>query len=410
MNQTTLAPETDQAAPTSGGGGGGGLLLAVLAFALVPIVIIAGLLGYIVLVTRTEATQCLPNGPSVQVNAANLPAGPVAGFGTEQLGNAAAILAAGAALGLGQRDQTIGVMTAIGESSLRVLDRGDAVGPDSRGLFQQRDNGAWGTYAERMDPTASATSFFRVLAQVPDRESKSPTQVAHAVQRNADPNYYSQFWDEAVTITAALAASAGAPTNPAQAGAVAPAAAVPAAVGAAQDAAAGAAGTGGGAGDGAACAGTAGAGAAVNATGWSSPAQGRLSSPFGWRTHPISGIRKFHYGQDIANACGTPIYAAADGTVTRRGFDSGGNGVIAIDNGTATIDGKTIPIYTRYLHEYESGMFVNVGDVVKAGQHIGEIGSSGGSTGCHLHYEVNVGGSPVDPVAFMAGRGITLGG
>lgn len=407
MSQTTLAPDADQAAPTSGGGGGRGLLLAVLAFALVPVIIIAGLLGYMVLVARTEAAQCLPNGPSVQVNAANLPAGPIAGFGTEQLGNAAAILAAGAALGLGQRDQTIGVMTAIGESSLRVLDRGDAVGPDSRGLFQQRDNGAWGTYAERMDPTASATSYFRVLAQVPDRDSKSPTQVAHAVQRNADPNYYSQFWDEAVTITAALAASAAAP---AQAGAPAAAAALPtAAQGAAGAGAQGAPAAGAGAGVAAACAGVPGAGAAVNAAGWSNPAQGRLSSPFGWRTHPISGARKFHYGQDIANACGTPIYAAADGTVTRRGFDSGGNGVIAIDNGTATIDGNPTPIYTRYLHEYESGMFVNVGDVVKAGQQIGEIGSSGGSTGCHLHYEVNVGGSPVDPAAFMGDRGITLG-
>lgn len=425
MSQDTLAPETEQApGPQAGGGGSTGLWLAVLAFVLVPAIIIAGLLGYLILIARTDAAQCQPDSPAVQVNTANLSAGPVAGFGRQQLSNAAAILAAGAALGLSQRDQTIGVMTAIGESSLQVLDRGDAVGPDSRGLFQQRGNGAWGSYADRMDPTTSALNFFRVLAQVPDRDSKSPTQVAHAVQRNADPNYYTPFWGQAVAVTAALAAASapaasaqlGGTAAPGAAGAVPAHGVAPAPEQAAQAAAALGTrdgtpggpqkGTGGGS---AACAGTAGAPATVSATGWALPAHGTLTSPFGWRVHPITGVRKFHYGQDIANTCGTPIYAAADGTVATKGFDSGGNGVIAIDNGTATIDGKATPIYTRYLHEYASGMFVSVGQVVKAGQQIGEIGSSGGSTGCHLHFEVNVGGSPVDPVGFMAARGVTLG-
>jgi hypothetical protein len=96
-------------------------------------------------------------------------------------------------------------MTAMGESSLRVLDRGDAVGPDSRGLFQQRDNGAWGSYADRMDPATSATNFFRALQGVPDWRSLPPTIAAHRTQRNADPYHYERWWDDAVEVVSALA-------------------------------------------------------------------------------------------------------------------------------------------------------------------------------------------------------------
>ncbi len=129
---------------------------------------------------------------------------PFDGFTPEQVGNAAAVVAAGRGMGLSLRDQAIGVMTAIGESSLRVVDHGDAAGPDSRGLFQQRDNGAWGTYAERMDPTASAQSFFRALQRVDGRDAMAPTLVAHAVQRNADPQHYARSWDSAVALVARL--------------------------------------------------------------------------------------------------------------------------------------------------------------------------------------------------------------
>ena len=120
--------------------------------------------------------------------------------GPEQRANAAAIIDAGRALNLSARDQAIGVMTAMGESSLTVVDRGDDAGPDSRGLFQQRANGAWGTYADRMDPTISATNFFTALAGVTGRESMEPTLVAHAVQRNADPSHYARYWDAAVAM------------------------------------------------------------------------------------------------------------------------------------------------------------------------------------------------------------------
>jgi hypothetical protein len=131
----------------------------------------------------------------------------VAGYRGDQLANAAAIVDAGRAMGLSERDVTIGVMTAMGESGLKVIDHGDAAGPDSRGLFQQRDNGAWGTYAERMDPTASATSFFKALAGIEARDAMTPTAVAHAVQRNADPNHYAKYWAPAVEVVKTLTAS-----------------------------------------------------------------------------------------------------------------------------------------------------------------------------------------------------------
>jgi len=99
----------------------------------------------------------------------------VAGYRHEQLVNAAHIIQAGRDLGLSCRDQTIGVMTAMGESSLMVLDHGDAAGPDSRGLFQQRHNGAWGSYADRMNPYTSAANFFTVLEQVHERDALEPT-------------------------------------------------------------------------------------------------------------------------------------------------------------------------------------------------------------------------------------------
>jgi len=125
-------------------------------------------------------------------------------FQGTQISNAAQIMLAASDLGLDAHGQTIAVMTAIGESTLNNVDFGDKAGPDSRGLFQQRANGAWGTYAERMDPRTAATSFLKVLLQVPGWQTMAPTLAAHAVQRNADPNHYTRFWADAVLIVATL--------------------------------------------------------------------------------------------------------------------------------------------------------------------------------------------------------------
>ncbi|WP_250443306.1 hypothetical protein [Actinotalea sp. C106] len=163
-----------------------------------------------VLAAQTAATQTAPaQAAAVQATPGALPAVP--GYTAEQVGNAAAVVETGRTMGLSLRDQALAVMTAMGESSLRVLDHGDTAGPDSRGLFQQRDNGAWGTLAERMDPAASSRSFYSALTRVEGRDTMAPTLVAHTVQRNADPQHYARYWEGAVSLVARISG-----TTPAQ--------------------------------------------------------------------------------------------------------------------------------------------------------------------------------------------------
>lgn len=175
--------------------------------------VVAGVVG-VAIAASTAPSQAsdsptfnLPACPAadpVTVGDVIVPRGPVAGFCQDRLVNAAQVIRAAESLGIGARTQTVGVMTAIGESGLVNLDYGDAAGPDSRGLFQQRDNGAWGTYAERMDPYTAAVHFFQKAITVPGWQTMTPTQLAHTVQRNADPDYYAQYWPEAEQIVAAL--------------------------------------------------------------------------------------------------------------------------------------------------------------------------------------------------------------
>lgn len=152
----------------------------------------------------TKPAQACPAAPSVAVGDIVVPRGPIAGFCQDQLVNAAHIIAAARSLGIGTHTQTVGVMTAIGESHLRNLGYGDFAGPDSRGLFQQRDNGAWGTLAERMDPYTAALHFFQRAITVPGWQTMAPSELAHAVQANSDAGYYAQYWPAAEQVVAAL--------------------------------------------------------------------------------------------------------------------------------------------------------------------------------------------------------------
>jgi len=126
----------------------------------------------------------------------------VAGLGGEQLYIAGTMIAVGQKMGLDARAQTIGIMVGLGESNLTNLDVGDTAGPDSRGFLQQRDNGAWGSYTDRMDPAIASENFFKALQGVSGWEAMSPTGAAHAVQRNADPNYYTRYFTEAAQVVA----------------------------------------------------------------------------------------------------------------------------------------------------------------------------------------------------------------
>jgi hypothetical protein len=159
------------------------------------------------IVQASASVSPCPDVPPTTVGEIQVPRGPVAGFCQAQLVNAAKIMTAARDMGIGRRTQAVGVMTAIGESKLRNLDYGDAAGPDSRGVFQQRDNGAWGTLEQRMDPYLAARTFFVKVTKVPGWQTMDPTALAHAVQVNADAGYYRQFWTQAQEIVSTLTPS-----------------------------------------------------------------------------------------------------------------------------------------------------------------------------------------------------------
>ncbi|RLK52079.1 hypothetical protein C7474_0005 [Microbacterium telephonicum] len=140
-------------------------------------------------------------------------------FSDEQLANAQTIVAAGADAGLPVRDQTIAVMTAMGESSLRNIDYGDwetdgVTNPDgsrttSIGLFQQQDG--WGTREQRLDPYTAASLFYHAMVvrvPEPERSQLEPTLVAHRTQVNKDPQHYARYWTVAEGVVADLSAGA----------------------------------------------------------------------------------------------------------------------------------------------------------------------------------------------------------
>lgn len=150
-----------------------------------------------------QATSCSAGAPAGGGPGAALPDS-IGRFSGQQIVNAAQVIIAANDLGIGLRGQSIGMMTAIGESNLVNVNYGDLAGPDSRGLFQQRANGAWGSYSDRMNPRIAATNFFRALLGVPGWQTMTPTLAAHAVQRNADPYYYTPYWNEGVQIVGVL--------------------------------------------------------------------------------------------------------------------------------------------------------------------------------------------------------------
>ena len=118
---------------------------------------------------------------------------------------------------------------------------------------------------------------------------------------------------------------------------------------------------------------------------------GYNSSSYGWRVDPFSGKMAFHEGLDFMAEVGTPIYAAAGGIVTCAEQTPDYGKIIKIDHGSG--------IETRYAHT--SQMLVKVGDRVEKGQLIGKVGSTGRSTGAHLHFEVRLNGAALDPRKYL---------
>jgi murein DD-endopeptidase MepM/ murein hydrolase activator NlpD len=121
------------------------------------------------------------------------------------------------------------------------------------------------------------------------------------------------------------------------------------------------------------------------------PVQGWVSSPFGARTSPFTGKREFHKGLDISAPNGTPIYAPAKGNVIFTGRDGGYGLSMMIDHGSG--------IKTRYAHLHS--IAIKRGQKVTRGELIAYVGSTGRSTGPHLHYEVRLNGVPVNPMRYV---------
>lgn len=200
---------------------------------------------------------------------------------------------------------------------------------------------------------APPSSFLSSLLALENWDTIDPAAAINAVQGSADPLAYADALPLAESLTAELA-------------------------GQQQPCAAGAPGQ-------------------VSADGWAAPAGGGITSGFGIRIHPVTGERKMHYGVDYGPGCGSPIYAATSGRVVFAGPSGGYGNLITIDHGNG--------VQTRYAHMFSDGIFVKVGDDVAAGQNIAAVGNSGLSTGCHLHFELRVNGTAVDPEPVLASVG-----
>lgn len=297
----------------------------------------------------------------------------------QQLTHAATIITVGGqTTGAGRPGVVIALMAALTESHLRMLantsaypesgdypNDGNGSDHDSLGLFQMRPASGWGTVAELMDPNYQARAFYggptgpnypspRGLLDIPGWQQLDPGEAAQAVEVSEYPDRYQNYQPVAEAILTAL-------TRPTSSGGGSDAPPVV-------------------------------------------PETTRIvfplpegtwvrTSPFGWRIHPITGERAFHTGSDFSAADGTPIFAIADGLVTLAEFSGGYGGLIVIEH---TVGGQRVASY--YAHMWEYGIHVTEGMTVTAGQHIGDVGSSGQSTGPHLHFEIRPGGQGAEPV------------
>lgn len=125
---------------------------------------------------------------------------------------------------------------------------------------------------------------------------------------------------------------------------------------------------------------------------WPTPGWNTVTSPFGWRIHPIFLTEKYHSGIDIAANSGTSIYASDGGTIQTAVYSSSYGNYVVVNHGNG---------YTT-LYAHMSSMAVSVGQTVSQGEVIGYVGSTGWSTGPHLHFEISLNGSQIDPEPFFS--------
>lgn len=303
-------------------------------------------------------------------------------YGAEQIQNAAIIIAVGQDLEIPSRGWVIAVATAMQESRLTNLGHlGDRNDHDSLGLFQQRPSTGWGTPDQVTDPVYASTKFYEKLKTIDGWESLPLTVAAQRVQISAFPDAYAKHEPLAVEIVntltgggariPAISTELGTCTQPGQ----------------------------------------------LSGAGWIIPVEGPINSGFQTPQRPT------HNGVDIGAPRGAAVVAASSGTVITSECNASLYGApYSCDvDGSPEVAGcgwyvnilHAGDYLTRYCH-FGSAPLVKEGDVVQAGQLLGYVGSSGRSSGPHLHFEthLNADRSPagaVDPVAFMNQMGAPLG-
>ena len=141
--------------------------------------------------------------------------------------------------------------------------------------------------------------------------------------------------------------------------------------------------------------------AGQNVNGWANPVNGPITSHFGYRVHPVFGYVALHAGTDIGAPCGRQMYSAANGTVTYAGWNGGYGYYVRIDHGNG--------LTTGYGHIQAGGIQVSQGQQVGVGQPIALVGTTGNSSGCHLHLEVRTYGNALDPVPYLRNKGVSIG-
>jgi murein DD-endopeptidase MepM/ murein hydrolase activator NlpD len=313
---------------------------------------------------RLAARAVTPSGP--------IPA--LEGWDAEQLSNVATILTVGNTKGVPPWGWVVALATAMQESTLRNPPGGDR---DSIGLFQQRPSQGWGTPEQLADPAYQAGKFFDKLLPNEGWQQMPLTEAAQAVQRSAYPDAYAKHTTNAIRLVSHVGAALGLSTvgiNP--------------------------------------CSG-------VSAQGWTQPVRAPVVS--GFRTSSRPG----HDGVDLGAPRHTVIVAAASGTVERVrcnaidgrtggewGCDRDGDPNLTRGYGMYVDIAHQGGVISRYCH-MQTQPYVKVGEPVIAGQPLGEVGSTGHSSGPHLHYEVHVGGGSgpegaVDPEVWMRDHGAPL--
>lgn len=359
-----------------------------LAITLIALMFLAPTLGIVAvgLVVNPAAIACLaPPGLTVGIIPESLIVttsnGETLTLNKRQLTHAATIISVGSRIDDVTRDGIlVALMAALTESTLRQLantstypgsgdfpNDGDESDHDSLGLFQMRPQSGWGSVAELMDPEYQVSAFLggptgpnypspRGLLDIPDWQNMDKGVAAQTVEVSAFPDRYDNYEPVAEKILIALTS-----------GASQPATSIPAPT----------------------------ASATESARVVFPLPEGTwiLAGDFGRRIDPFTGESAFHSGADLAAADGTAILAAADGVVTVAESSGGYGGLIVIEH---RIDGGTVA--TAYAHMWHNGIHVTVGERVIAGQHIGDVGSSGRSTGPHLHFEVRPGGTNAEAV------------